>query len=740
MQKLNRDKQLLSDAKFFSDYSRMKEDGSYETWEDSVNRVMDTHRKKYKNILDSVHANDLNKVMSVITKAYKAKRILGAQRALQFGGDQLLKHETKLYNCASSYADRLEFFEEGMYLLLCGVGIGFSVQQHHIACLPSIQKPLFKEEIFHITDDIEGWSRAFYALIASYTVAPSSFQGKNLIFDYSAIRPKGTMISGGFKAPGSEGIQKSLEACRKLLNRACSEGTQLRPIHVYDYVMHMADAVLSGGVRRSATICLFSPEDTEMMNAKTGTWYIDNPQRGRSNNSVILVRDKVTKEQWDKIIESVKSYGEPGFIFTDSTEFVFNPCVEIGMFPVDLETNKTGWQLCNLTEINGGCVQTSEEFYEACWAASALGTLQAGYTNFKVLTKITKRIVEREALLGVSVTGWMDNPELFKQKEVLKRGAAIVKQANEDVAKIIGINPAARTTCVKPSGNASVILGTASGIHGEHSLRYFRHMQKKANEEVLKVIQEAVPAMIEDQVLGNKDDKVIAFPITVPDHALTKQHLLGVKQLEWVKHVQQYWVNEGKNKDYCTDPRINHNVSNTITVNNWDEVAEYIYNNREHFAGISLLAAAGDKAYIQAPFTEVKDEAELQALYGPAAFFASGLIVDGLHAFDDLWLACDQVFHIKIDENHDTRAVLKKDWIRRVQKFANNYFPSEKIETSINKAIECLKDVYLLHKWHTINRQLQQNYPDFGSLKPKEYVSVDTLAGQACAGGVCEIV
>ena len=733
------DKKLLSDAKFYGDYSRFNEEkGRFETWEEAVERVMAMHRKKYKHILEGPNGEELEKYIKEAEEGYKKKLALGAQRALQFGGDQLLKHEAKMYNCASSYADRIAFFEEAMYLLLCGCGVGFSAQKHHVKKLPKISKPSNEHEVFEIPDSIEGWARAFRVLLASYMLDDDPelqrYYGKHVTFDYGLIRPRGAYISGGFKAPGHEGLEKSINKCRELLDRACSEGDQLRPIHVYDFVMHMSDAVLSGGIRRSATICIFSIDDEEMLNAKTGEWWIENPQRARSNNSVMIVREEITREQFHKIIQSVKSFGEPGFIFSDSTEFTYNPCVEIGMYPVDIETGKSGFQMCNLSEINGGILRNEDDFYEACRVASILGTLQAGYTNFKVLSEETKKIVEREALLGVSITGWMDNYDLLFNTGVLRNGAKIVKKVNKEVAKLLGINPAARTTCVKPSGNASVLLGTTSGIHAEHAPRYFRHMERKDNDEIVKIIKEAVPRMIEKKVIGDGHDIVIAFPIEASENAKFKKQMTAIEQLEHVKTAQIYWVNQGKNVELCTDPRLSHNVSNTITVDDWDKIEEYIFENRDYFAGISLLSEVGDKAYIQAPFTEVPTPEEVLNKYGTGAMFASGLVVDGIHAFDDLWVACaytrqkDVVFD-------DHRAAIKHDWIRRFFKFAKNYFDSD-----LQKCEECLKDVYLLHKWETIKRQLSQSYPDFSKMTNKEYVDVDTLGAQACSGGVCEIV
>lgn len=730
-------KQMLSESKFYMGYSRWNEaKGGYESWEESVARVMNMHREKFAGKLSP----ELLALMEKAEIAYKAQWVLGAQRALQFGGEQLRKHEARMYNCSSSYCDRPTFFQEAMYLLLCGCGVGFSVQRHHVAKLPKLQKrDPEKVKVFQIPDCIEGWADAFGVLLSSFFADNGPFpeyKGHQVHFDFSKIRPKGSMISGGFKAPGPDGLRMALTKCEELLNRTLGEADEaaMRPIVAYDFVMFMSDAVLSGGVRRSATICLFDKDEEEMLKAKTGDWFIDNPQRGRSNNSAMLVRGELTRDEWANIMRSVKDFGEPGFIFTHDREVAYNPCVEIGMRPQTVD-GRSGFQFCNLTEINGGACITPERFYELCEAAAILGTLQAGYTNFAYVSKETREITEREALIGVSITGWMNNPHVLFDEAVLKKGAEIVKATNKRVAALIGINQAARTTCAKPSGNASVLLGTASGIHGDHSPLYFRNVQMNEDDEVAKLIMAINPKMVERSVWSSSGtDVVVSFPVVSKEGSVFKADLMGVKQLEYVKKAQLFWVESGTNVELCTDPQLRHNISNTISVDDWEEVEEYIYQNREHFAGISLLAAAGDKAYAQAPFTEVNTPDEILAKYGAASMFASGLIVDGLHAFNNnLWLACDTAMGFGMQLSEGSEDLLKRDWVRRFAKFAENYFNGDEQRASF-----CLKDCFNLHKWESIMRTLEEI--DFSTALSKQvYVDADTLASQACAGGVCEV-
>ena len=1065
--KMTESQKLLSDFKFYSSYSKyLKDNERMETWEESVDRVMKMHYEKYADKITP----ELQTYLDFAIEIYKKKRILGSQRALQFGGASILKHEMKMFNCLVSYADRIEFFKETMYLLLCGCGVGFSVQHKHIETLPKVSKRLQGVKTFIIEDSIEGWSDAIGALMSSYSLQDSKFQeyyGYRIDFDYSRIRPKGSYISGGFKAPGHGGLKNSLTKIQELLDKEINgkEEIPLKSIIVYDIIMHMADAVLSGGVRRSATICLFSNDDNEMLNAKTGDWYIKNPQRGRSNNSVILIRNKTSREQFSSIMQSVKSWGEPGFVWSEDEDIIFNPCVEIGMYP-KREDGKTGWQgcvsyntklitkegiveigdaatlnqeieiwngvkwasvkpiqtgmnrnlyrvkfsdgsyldctdnhkfmvknrfqknfseietkdlinlikeskyslntpkpnvfydnklndepyayeygfilgdgtvgqrenwknrvpfaelyenskdttlplkgklgevsinenninftriyfndvdcdfssklkydkglpneiftwsrksminffagwidadgtktvngcriygcedklrdgqllltklgisssinlmskkdvktnmtirkndvwylqisdtkdlysnrmklvskpvkgkglnqiiksiekidglydsycfeepethnglfgnvltkQCNLTEINGSLCNTEEEFYDACKASAIIGTLQAGYTNFKYVTNITKDIFERESLLGCSITGFMNNPKILFNPEIQKNGAKVIKETNKIISGLLGINQAARTTCVKPSGNASVLLGTGSGIHGEHSKKYFRNVQVNKEEDLGKYIKSINPKMVENSLWSNNNsDWVISFPIDAKEGSIFKKDLHGVKQLEFVKLTQQNWVEEGTNIDLCVNKHTRHNVSNTIVVDDWDEVENFIYENKQWFAGISLLGMSGDKDYAQAPFTEVIETDDIVKKYGKATLFASGLIVDGLHAFGHLWTACNALLFNSVIEENEFNSLLKKDWLRRARQYADRYF-----NLDINKMTNCLKDVSLYHRWIEINRDFKPI--DFQTIKINpSYTEVDKLGAIACSGDKCEII
>lgn len=733
-------KNMLADSKFFMGYSRWDDAiGRYEDWNGSVERVMNMHRQKYAHVMSP----ELEKAIAFAEKAYKEKAVLGSQRALQFGGEQIFKHESRLYNCSASYVDRPRFFQEAMYLLLCGCGVGFSVQKQHVAKLPAIA-PVSRTDVMSYTvpDSIEGWSDAFGVLLASYFVGGGEFpeyEGKTVHFDVSQIRPRGAMISGGFKAPGPDGLVRSLEQCRKLLERETKDvdGTvDMRSIVAYDFVMHMADAVLSGGIRRAACIALFGKDDEEMMNAKTGAWYEENAQRGRSNNSVLVIRDELTRDEWAGIMKRTKEFGEPGFIFADDADALFNPCVEIGLRGYT-EDGRSGFQKCNLTETNGAFCDSREKLMYASKAGAILGTLQAGYTNFSYLDQASADITEREALLGVSITGWMTNPDVLFNEDNMRDAAHLVRKVNKQVAALIGIKPAARTTTCKPSGNASVLLGCASGIHGDHAKRYFRNVQMTNQDAVTQLIEKANPKMSElSRWNPSGTDVVISFPIVANEGSIFKSDLYGVKQLEFVKKAQEVWINEGRNPEHCVTGWLSHNISNTISVDDWADVEQYIFDNRQFFAGISLLGTSGDRDYVQAPFTEVFTPEQLLEMYGSATMFASGLIVDGCHAFnDDLWRACSTALGNAAPLSEDNSAdLLKRDWVRRANKFAENHFGGDKL-----KMTYCLKDVHNLHKWEAITRDLKAI--DFAvELNQQVYTEVDTMGAAGCAGGVCEIV
>lgn len=726
--------QELQNYTFVSKYARWLEDKNRrETWKEAVERV--------KNMMHTMYAD--KNIGEQINWAYDMmykKKVLGSQRALQFGGEPILKRNSKIFNCTASYCDRLRFFQECFWLLLCGSGTGFSVQKHHVAKLPKLEhNPPEGEGLkYTIEDSIEGWADALGVLLSSYFSDPipefEIYKNTYVVFDYSNIRPKGSVLSSGVgKAPGFEPLANGLEKIRTLLDRCISDGQKkLRPIDAYDIVMHSSDAVLSGGVRRSASLALFSHDDEEMAKAKIGNWFIDNPQRARSNNSALLLKQETTFEEFETLMENVKQFGEPGFIWAESTEMVFNPCVEVNLYPVDIDTGISGWQGCNLSTINCSSLEDENDFYERCKAAAIIGTLQAGFTNLEYLGKTSEKIFAKESLLGVSMTGIMEKHDLILSEKVLKNGAKIAVDTNKEIAKKIGINQAARVTCLKPEGTASSMLGTSSGIHPHHAKRYIRHVQANVLEAPFQHFKNYNPQACEKSSWSANDtDEVIKFPIEVPDGAKLKNQLPAIEMLEIVKQTQKHWVQSGKNTHLCTQKYLCHNVSNTITVktDEWDDVTKYIYNNRKYFAGISLIPQSGDKDYPQAPFTTVYTSREVVKEYGDAALWCSGLIELALNTFNNnLWAACDYVSMNQAKENDSKEKLL---FTTKMKNFAGKYFDGD-----IKRLTYCMKDVY---NWKI--------YCDlFNSFKKVDYTQLseteDNTTGIeeiSCAGGACLI-
>lgn len=755
----------LSEYTFMSRYARFNQEKKRrETWEEAVARVFAMHRKKYEK---QIEANpELDQLLTFAQSMQTKKRVLAAQRSLQFAGDPIFKHELKMFNCLFTHIDRERVFQEIMYSLLCGCGVGFSVQKQHVAKLGLLVRKRDPETAIYVVEDsIEGWADAVGVLMSSWMQNPveefAEYKGKHVEFDFSKIRPEGTLIAGQFKAPGPNGLKASLQKIDGMLAKyTFGGGVELTPLLCYDAIMHISDAVLSGGVRRSATLCLFSHDDEEMLNAKIGDWFITNPQRGRSNNSAALLKGHVSREEFAKLMKSTKEFGEPGFIWMDDLDIGYNPCVEIGMYPKTRD-GRSGFQGCNLTEINGKYCDSREKFLKACEASAIIGTLQAGYTDFKYLSKESKEIFDEEALLGCSITGMMDNPEIIFDEKLQQEAAKFILDTNEKVAKMLGINPCARATCVKPAGSTSCVLGTASGIHPHHAKRYIRRVQANKTEFCLKETERVNPAAVEESVWSvNKTDKVISFLCEVPAGAIIKNQLKAVELLEKVKLTQQNWVGHGTRIEKCVNPKSRHNVSNTITVkaDEWDDVENFIFDNQQWFAGISLLAASGDLDYAQAPFATVLTPNELVKEYGDASVFASGLIVDGLHAFDNnLWRACDTAlgFGENLSQGPDqaiypssrnykdlAEYFIKKeeyeqwfdkcDWVRRAKQFADRYFDGD-----LRRCTYCLKHVSLWKTWCDLKREYKEIDWTQAKEETEHYINADTLGAQACAGGQC---
>jgi len=739
---MNKGKEFLSQLKLYSDYLKWREDlGRYETWDEACVDVLDTHLQKY--------GKKVKKYIDEVLPSYQAKDFLVSQRNLQFRGPQVLKNNAKIYNCCVTYAYTPDVFAKGFYVLLSGTGLGVSLKKKFVSQLPKINARNKGAKIYVVQDSIEGWADASKVLLSSFCKHGSLFKeyfGYKILFDFSQIREEGAFISGGFKAPGPEGLKQSLERIEAMLNSELGdkESIDFKSIIAYDIFMHLSDAVLSGGVRRSAMNIIMDEDDEELINAKVGNWRQTHPWRARSNNSVGLIRGQFTIEKFKKLLEINKGDNDLGFVFMSDEDDMFNPCFEIGFNFYRKIKNKifAVFQFCNLDEISASaCVDKNgkfdeEKFYRICRNAAIVGTLQAGYNEFPYLGEETNEIVQGEALLGVSITGWMDRPELFNA-EILRKGAEIIKLVNEEVAAVIGINPAARRNTVKPSGNASAVLGTESGIHGAPSPMYFRIMQLNKESDTAKYLMANFPDILEESVWSSTNsDYVVFVPVETDNpNAIFKFDCMGIKHLELIKLVKENWVDTGKTPERCYVSTTSHNVSNTVLIDNMEEISQYVFDNQNSFSAVSFLEPTGDKEYNQAPFTSVLNTEQLIAKYGDGAMFMSGLVVDGLHYFDEnLWLAADHVSKdLPITGNRE-QTLLRKDWVRRVNKFSKNYFKRD-----MQKTIHCMKDVHLWHKWNTISRTFKPI--DFTEILTKpEFKSVSGTAAMACSGNSCEIV
>jgi len=572
---------ILSDITVYMKYARfLDKKKRRETWEELVTRNMNMHLKKFPNL-------ELQ-----IRKSYKmvfGRKVLPSMRSMQFGGKPIEVAPNRIFNCAYMPVDDWRAFGEAMFLLLGGTGVGYSVQRHHIEKLPEIRRPNMKRtRRFLVNDSIEGWADAIKALMRSYF-----YGGSRLRFDFSDIRSKGTrLVTSGGKAPGHQPLRECLVKIEGMLTDK-ADGDHLRPIEVHDIVCYIADAVLAGGIRRAALISLFSADDQEMISAKTGNWWEIDPQRGRANNSVVLLRHKIDREYFMNLWSRVKASGagEPGFYFSNDKDWGTNPCCEIGLRP---------HQFCNLTEVNVSNVEDQEDLEERVRAAAFIGTLQASYTDFHYLRDVWRRNTEKDALIGVSMTGIASGKVLALD---MTTAARIVKEENIRVAELIKINPAARTTCVKPAGTTSLVLGTSSGIHAWHSEYYIRRLRVGKNESIYNYLSSSHPELIEDEYFNPHTTAVISIPQRSPVGAILRTES-ALQLLKRVRHVTDEWVRTGFRKGQNT-----HNVSATISIKDaeWTDVGEWMWENRNSYNGLSVLPYDGG-SYTQAPFEECSKE------------------------------------------------------------------------------------------------------------------------------------
>ena len=570
---------ILSEITTYMKYAKFRPElNRRETWEELVTRNKEMHQSKFPQLKDEIEE---------VYKLVYAKKVLPSMRSLQFAGKPIELNNARIFNCSFLPLDDWRAFSEIMFLLLSGCGVGYSVQNHHIEKLPEIKVPT-KHKRYLVGDSIEGWADAVRMLCKAY------FQGAPLpTFDFRDIRAKGAqLITVGGKAPGPEPLKECLFNLQKIFDRK-KNGDKMTSVEVHDMACHIADAVLSGGIRRAALISLFDLDDEDMLTCKFGNWWEENPQRGRSNNSAVVLRHKITEEEFFKLWKKIElsGSGEPGIYFSNDKDWGSNPCCEIALRP---------FQFCNLCEVNVSNVESQEDLNARVKAGAFIGTLQAAYTNFHYLRDIWQKTTEKDALLGVGMTGIGSGAVLGLD---LKEAADVAKDENARVAEAINVNKAARVTTVKPSGTSSLVLGTSSGIHAWHNDYYIRRIRVGKNEAIYNYLAVNHPELVEDDFFKPTIQAVISVPQAAPEGSILRTENV-IDMLERTKKFNVQWVKKGHRKGANTN-----NVSATVSIQEgeWEEVGNWMWENRETFNGLSVLPYFGG-TYKQSPYEDCTKE------------------------------------------------------------------------------------------------------------------------------------
>ena len=571
--------EILSEITTYMKYAKFRpEVNRRETWEELVTRNKEMHQLKFPQLTNEIE------------EAYKLvydKKVLPSMRSLQFAGKPIELNNARIFNCSFLPLDDWRSFSEIMFLLLSGCGVGYSVQTHHIEQLPEIKVPI-KSKRYLIGDSIEGWADAVRMLCKAY------FTGAPLpLFDFRDIRPKGAqLITVGGKAPGPEPLKECLFNLQKVFERK-QNGDRITSVEAHDMACHIADAVLSGGIRRAALISLFNLDDEDMLTCKFGNWWEQNPQRGRANNSAVVMRHKIDEEEFFKLWKKIElsNSGEPGIYFSNDKDWGTNPCCEIAL---------RSYQFCNLCEVNVSNVESQEDLNERVRVGAFIGTLQAAYTDFHYLRDIWRKTTEKDALLGVGMTGIGSGAILAYD---LKKAADLAKVENARVAEIIGVNKAARVTTVKPSGTSSLVLGTSSGIHAWHNDFYIRRIRVGKNEAIYSYLAANHPELVEDDFFKPTIQAVISVPQKAPAGSILRTENV-IDMLERTKKFNVQWVKKGHRKGANTN-----NVSATVSIqeNEWEQVGNWMWENKDTFNGLSVLPYFGG-TYTQAPFEDITEE------------------------------------------------------------------------------------------------------------------------------------
>ena len=741
-----------------SKYARWLEDRKRrETWPETVRRS------------EEMMVGRFPRLEGRIRQAYRGveqMRWLGSQRLLQYAGEPALRRNARGFNCWGTFCDRLRVFPEMFYLLLCGGGTGFSIQKHHVEHLPRLslarrQGRILPIREYDIDDSIEGWADSAAVLLSSFHEEPirgfEDYHDCEVVFRYHKIRRKGAPLSYGIgRAPGPDPLRRFHERGLEILREACRLGLErLRPIDCLDFACHQSDAVMSGGVRRSAGIAIFSLDDLEVLSAKTGDWWPRLKHRARFNNSVALVRGQTSWEDFSRLWEFTRQFGEPGLLWCYDTNIVSNPCGEVGWDPRirlcrnDLRLEKllrtyqgpvwdlgggvvglSGWGDCNLCTISGKSLRSRDDFLEACEETALIGTLQATFTDLGYLGPVSEEISRHEALIGVAIGGVMHAPQITLDPGTLEEGVRRVLMVNEEVAQKVGINPAARTTLGKPDGNCSCLLGGEPGANGAHSARYFRLSRASELEAPFRHFQAVNPTACEPTQGEKPGEWVIRFCVETPPGTILKENISARQSLDNILTLYRHWVRPGTRPERSLAPHLTHNLSNTIPVRDheWEEVKQKVFAHQEGLAGLTFLADSGDLDYAQAPYTRVRTPAEQETLYGrDNVKMACELLRPNHFPFNNPWEATPVLLGWS-EENTPRR----KEFVHRLRSWAE-----ESLGGDLRQADHCLKDAWLWALWTRLRADFQ---PVDYTTMIEETPTLDLRGEQACAGGQCQMV
>ncbi len=587
--------QLPTDYQAFihtSRYARwLDTEGRRESWAETVSRYMDN---LVEPLVDSTKNEENFDTTSEIEEAILNLEIMPSMRALMTAGPALDRDNTAGYNCSYLPVDDPKSFDEAMFILLCGTGVGFSVERQFVTKLPEVPELFESDTTVVVKDSKEGWAKAFRQVLALL------WAGEIPQWDVSKVRPAGAKLKTfGGRASGPAPLVDLFNFVVAKFKDA--QGRKLSSIECHDIMCKIGEVVVVGGVRRSAMISLSNLSDDRMRHAKSGDWWTNNPQRALANNSVSYTEkpDSLSfMREWMALVES--GSGERGIFNRQASkkqaakngrretdwEFGTNPCSEIILRP---------YQFCNLTECVVRATDTLDDLERKVRLATILGTIQSTYTKFPYLRKVWQKNTEEERLLGVSLTGIMDNPLMTTKNKGLEKTLEHLKNVaistNAEWSKYLGIPVAAAITCVKPSGTVSQLVDSASGIHARHSPYYIRTVRGDNKDPLTQFMKDqGIPS--EPDVFKPEQTTVFSFPMKSPNNAVVTEDLSAIDQLKMWLAYQRFWCE--------------HKPSVTINVkkDEWFEVGAFVYEHFDEMSGVSFLPY-NEHTYQQAPYQEV---------------------------------------------------------------------------------------------------------------------------------------